>query len=159
MTFEICRSGTSPETVNSATKSMFGKSALFFFTTDAILMSCKVAPSELRPLERHHLNFTRGGDAMSKNSINSRPSRKTVKPSKPYRDFPLSPHPSGAWCKKDQWQTPLFRQVGRVVNGHLTRIDGDGWKEALEIYQANETTFTLAELLGQNGRVDRGRAV
>lgn len=73
---------------------------------------------------------------MSRNSTDSRPSRKTVKPPKPYRYFPLSPHPSGAWCKRINGKLHYFGKWGRVVNGKLTRVDGDGWKDALEIYQA-----------------------
>jgi len=57
-------------------------------------------------------------------------------PPKPYRDFPLSPHASGAWCKKILGKIHYFGKWGRVFNGKLTRIEGDGWQAALTLYQA-----------------------
>lgn len=70
-------------------------------------------------------------------STGSARSRKapTERPSKPYPDFPLVPHPSGRWCKKIRGQVRYFGRWGRVVNGCLQRLDGDGWQEALEEYQ------------------------
>jgi integrase len=44
------------------------------------------------------------------------------KPSKPYPDFPLTPHPTGRWCKKICGKLHYF---GRIA---------DGWKPALEAY-------------------------
>jgi len=66
------------------------------------------------------------------------PARKAAagRPPKPYADFPLSPHASGTWQKKIRGKVHYFGKWGRVVNGVLTRVPGDGWKEALELYKA-----------------------
>ena len=75
---------------------------------------------------------------MSNDLTRSPRSRKssTERPKKPYTDFPLSPHASGTWQKKIRGKIHYFGKWGRVVKGKLTRIEGDGWKEALEIYKA-----------------------
>jgi integrase len=62
--------------------------------------------------------------------------RKADRPKKPYPDFPLTPHPCGAWQKKINGRIHYFGRWARMVNGVLTRIPGDGWKEALEQYKA-----------------------
>jgi integrase len=54
---------------------------------------------------------------------------------KPYPDFPLTPHPCGAWQKKINGRIYYFGRWGRIVNRQMQRVDGDGWKEALEQYQ------------------------
>lgn len=71
-------------------------------------------------------------------STGKKPRRKsaTVKPPKPYPTFPLTPHASGAWQKKINGTVRYFGKWGKVVKGKLTRIEGDGWKEALELYEA-----------------------
>jgi integrase len=61
--------------------------------------------------------------------------RPAKKPKKPYPDFPLTPHACGAWQKKIRGRTHYFGRWARMVNGVLTRVDGDGWREALEAYQ------------------------
>ncbi len=64
------------------------------------------------------------------------PSRKAAdRPKKPYPAFPLSPHPSGKWQKKIRGVIRYFGNWGRTVNGVLTRVEGDGWKDALEKYK------------------------
>jgi integrase len=74
---------------------------------------------------------------MSDHSTRKRRSRKAAdRPKKPYPDFPLSPHPSGAWQKKIRGKIHYFGRWARRVNGKLERIEGDGWKEALEEYKA-----------------------
>jgi integrase len=74
---------------------------------------------------------------MSSNSSPKRRSRKAPdRPRKPYPDFPLSPHHSGAWQKKIRGKIYYFGRWARRVNGKLERIEGDGWKEALEEYKA-----------------------
>jgi integrase len=75
---------------------------------------------------------------MSGNSTRKRRSRKgsADRPKKPYPDFPLSPHPSGAWQKKIRGKIHYFGKWARRVNGKLVRVEGDGWKEALEEYKA-----------------------
>src|SRR4051794_34917311 len=74
---------------------------------------------------------------MSNNSTGKPRSRKaTDRPKKPYPDFPLSPHASGAWQKKIRGKIHYFGKWGRRVNGKLVRIEGDDWKEALELYKS-----------------------
>src|SRR5687768_12285634 len=69
-------------------------------------------------------------------SIESRRARKAPdRPKKPYPDFPLTPHASGAWQKKIRGKTCYFGKWARRVNGKLERVPGDGWKEALELYK------------------------
>jgi integrase len=71
------------------------------------------------------------------NSTNKQKPRKVAdRPPKPYDAFPLTPHASGAWQKKIRGRIYYFGKWARVVNGTLTRVDGDGWKEALELYKA-----------------------
>ena len=72
---------------------------------------------------------------MSKSTGNRR-SRKADRPKKPYPDFPLTPHASGAWQKKILGKTHYFGRWACTRNGKLERIEGDGWKEALELYKA-----------------------
>ncbi len=68
-------------------------------------------------------------------SSGSRASRKAVSPKKPYADFPLSPHRSGMWQKKIRGKIHYFGRWGQLVDGVLTRVEGDGWKEALAQYK------------------------
>jgi integrase len=58
----------------------------------------------------------------------------TGKPPKPYPDYPLCPHASGAWQKKIRGKVHYFGKWGRTVSGKLERLPGDGWKEALDQY-------------------------
>jgi integrase len=71
---------------------------------------------------------------VSKSSKSGR-SRKPDRPKKPYRDFPLTPHASGAWQKKIRGRIYYFGKWARRVNGKLERIEGDGWEAALAEYQ------------------------
>src|SRR5438105_9763333 len=74
---------------------------------------------------------------MSGNSTRKPRSRKAAdRPGKPYPDFPLSPHASGAWQKKIRGKIHYFGRWGKVVNGKLEQLPGDEWwKPALELYQ------------------------
>jgi hypothetical protein len=58
------------------------------------------------------------------------------RPKKPYPEFPLTPHASGAWRKKIRGKIHYFGKRAKRVNGKLVRIEGDGWKEALQEYKA-----------------------
>jgi integrase len=60
----------------------------------------------------------------------------SVRPPKPYPGFPLSPHPSGKWQKKINGRIFYYGRWGKLVDGTMTRLPGDGWKEALALYEA-----------------------
>ena len=75
---------------------------------------------------------------MSSKSTGRTRSRKAAvaRPQKPYPDFPLSPHASGTWQKKIRGKIHYFGRWGRIVCGTMVRIEGDGWREALDLYKA-----------------------
>ena len=75
---------------------------------------------------------------MSSKSTRQKPSRKASinRPQKPYPDFPLSPHPSGMWQKKIRGKIHYFGRWGRIRNGKMERIEGNGWQAGLELYKA-----------------------
>jgi integrase len=58
------------------------------------------------------------------------------KPKKPYPAFPLTPHASGKWQKKINGSTYYFGRWAKRMDGRLVRVEGDGWREALELYKA-----------------------
>lgn len=54
------------------------------------------------------------------------------------KGYPLTPHPSGKFCKfiSSERRVLYFGNWGRVVQGKMTRLPGDGRQEALAQYQA-----------------------
>jgi integrase len=73
---------------------------------------------------------------MSKSTLRKPRRKATAKPAKPYPLFPLTPHAGGKWMKKVRGKIHYFGRWANVVDGRLERIDGDGWKEALDDYKA-----------------------
>jgi integrase len=73
---------------------------------------------------------------MSQSTRKGRPRKAAGRPKKPYPAFPLSPHPGGKWQKKIRGKIHYFGRWATRVNGRLVRVEGDGWKEALEEYKA-----------------------
>jgi hypothetical protein len=64
------------------------------------------------------------------------PAKKHKKPNKPYPNFPLTPHVRGQWIKEINCRIHYFGRWAKMVNGKLERVAGDGWREAVEAYQA-----------------------
>src|SRR4051812_15366010 len=58
-----------------------------------------------------------------------------AKPKKPYPEFPLMPHASGAWQKKIRGKIHYFGKWARRLEGVMIPVEGDGWKEALDEYK------------------------
>ena len=75
---------------------------------------------------------------MCSNSTSKSRRRKSSidRPQKPYQDFPLTPHPSGAWQKKILGRIHYFGRWGHIVHGKMERLPDDGWQEALDLYKA-----------------------
>jgi integrase len=48
-------------------------------------------------------------------------------PAKPRPDFPLTPHPLGAWQKKIRGKVYRFGKWGKMVDGKMQRLPGDEW--------------------------------
>ncbi len=67
----------------------------------------------------------------------SRKGRKaaTGRPSKPYLDFPLTPHPSRAWQKKILGEIHYSARWGHIVHGKMEVLlaEGGAWKESLAL--------------------------
>jgi integrase len=84
------------------------------------------------------------------NSTTKRRPRKSDKPTKPYATFPLSPHANGKWQKKIRGTIYYFGNWARRKNGRLVRVEGDGWKEALALYQQQAAAL-------HSGRVPRNQ--
>ncbi len=64
---------------------------------------------------------------------------KNERPRKPYADFPLYPHPLGYWSKKIRGKIHHFGRWGRVKKGKLKPVEGENWKEAMDLYNLRKT--------------------
>lgn len=53
----------------------------------------------------------------------------------PYEGFPLTPHATGNWSKKIRGTLHYFGRWGRIVDGKMERLPGDGWKNAVDLYE------------------------
>jgi integrase len=100
-------------------------------------MGSKVAPDGHHPPEATQPQpVTARGDAVADSTQKSQSRKASAdRPKKPYPEFPLSPHASGTWQKKIRGKIHYFGKWGRIVDGKMTRVEGDGWKEALEQYK------------------------
>jgi hypothetical protein len=81
---------------------------------------------------------------MAKSSVSKRRGKGGQdRPPKPYKDFPLTPHPAGYWCKTitarvdggRKTKLHYFGRWGKIVNGKMVRLPGDGWQTALDEYE------------------------
>ena len=68
---------------------------------------------------------------------------KADRPKKPKKDFPLTPHPAGYWCKSINGKLHYFKRWGRIVNGKMVRLPDDGWPAASRSTSRTRTTCTL----------------
>jgi integrase len=85
---------------------------------------------------------------MSDNSTRKPRSRKAASdwPEKPYKEFPLYPHPLGYWSKKVAGVIRHYGRWGRVVDGKLTQLPyEDGWETALKLYKAQIDDHKLGQ--------------
>lgn len=62
-------------------------------------------------------------------------------PPKPYADFPLTPQSGGYWMKRIRGRLRYFGRWGRIVKGEMVRLEGDGWEEALRLYDAQKAAL------------------
>jgi integrase len=89
---------------------------------------------------------------MSESTKSARARKAADRPKKPYPDFPLTPHASGAWQKKIRGKVHYFWKWAHRVNGRLERLPGDGLPLALELYDAQRDDLHA-------GRTPRARVV
>jgi integrase len=76
--------------------------------------------------------------------VKVRKAKSADKPSKPYADFPLTPHPSGRWCKKIRGKLFYY--------GKWRGVPEDGWRTALDNYEK----YRDADHSGRARREDLG---
>lgn len=69
--------------------------------------------------------------------------RQPGRPSKPYPEFPLTPHATGKWQKKIGGRIHYFGQWAKRVDGKLVRVESDGWEDALREYNLHNESIRL----------------
>lgn len=76
-------------------------------------------------------------------STRSPRARQPGRPSKPYPEFPLTPHATGKWQKKIGGRIHYFGQWAKRVDGKLVRVENDGWEDALREYKLHNEAIRL----------------
>lgn len=74
------------------------------------------------------------------------------KPAKPYPDFPLTPHPSGRWCKKINGRLHFFGRWGRSRGGVIVPVENPAEEAQQAVDRFNDQRDDLYA-----GRVPRDR--
>lgn len=105
------------------------------FSTETMKV-IKLPPPDCGQRRIRHLTFCIGGSILSDSTQKPRHRKAANRPKKPDPEFPLTPHASGAWQKKIRGRIHYFGKWAKRVNGKKVRIEGDGWKGALELYKS-----------------------
>ena len=88
---------------------------------------------------------------MNKSTKSHRSRKAADRPKKPYHNFPLTPHASGAWQKKIKGDIYYFGRWANRTKGKLVRMPGDGWEASLNDYEAR-----IRDILAGTPPVPRG---
>jgi integrase len=83
---------------------------------------------------------------------NATTAQTTAKPKKPYPEFPLTPHPSGRWCKKVRGKLHYF---GKIAGDEDGKAALEKWKEQADDLRAGRTPRGPSDELTVKGLGDR----
>src|SRR5262245_577107 len=101
---------------------------------------------------------------MSKSTLKLRSRKGASRPEKPYKEFPLYPHPLGYWSAKVGGVLRHYGRWGRVVNGVVSADTvpyEKGWQDALVLYKAQVDDHRLgreSRVKMVNGKLTDGAA-